>query len=116
MNNNNKYCDLQKLIAMLDGDMPSVKEMVIEFFDTIPAYFEEAVTSYEAGDLQRLKGVLHKLKGSIGLIANDQIAADIVSLHASALTDDQNLKSSMERMKQWFPILCDELKGEMESI
>lgn len=116
MSSNNRYCDLQKLITMLDGDMPSVKEMVTEFFETIPTYFEEAVTAYEAGDLQRLKGVLHKLKGSIGLVANEQIAAEIVTLHASALTDDQKLKSGMENLKEWFPVLCEELKCEKNAL
>lgn len=113
---NNKYCNLNKLITMLDGDMPSVKEMVIEFFDTIPAYFEEAVTAYEAGDLQRLKGVLHKLKGSIGLIANDQVAAEIVTLHSSVGTDTEKIKTGMESLKHWYPVLCEELKSEMNTL
>ena len=116
MSSNNRYCDLQKLITMLDGDMPSVKEMVEEFFETIPSYFEEAVTAYEAGDLINLKSVLHKLKGSIGLVANEQIAAEIVTIHASALTDDQKLKSGMENLKEWFPILCEELKCEKNAL
>lgn len=116
MNNNNKYCDLQKLIVMLDGDMPSVKEMVIEFFDTMPSYFEESVAAHNAGDIIALKSVLHKLKGSISLIANEKIASEVVTLYASVGTDTEKFNSGMESLKNWFPVLCDELKGEMESI
>ena len=112
----NKYCDLNKLITMLDGDMPSVKEMVEEFCDTIPAYFEESVAAHKAWDLIALKSVLHKLKGSISLIANEKIAAEVVILYASVGTDTEKLNSGMESLKRWFPALCDELKGEMESI
>ncbi|HCT93510.1 MAG TPA: hypothetical protein DF637_01555 [Rikenellaceae bacterium] len=116
MMKDNKYCNLDKLITMLDGDMPSVKEMVEEFLDTIPAYFEDSVSAYEAGDLIKLKSVIHKLKGSIGLIANEQIAAEIVTLHASVGTDKDKINTGMERLKQWFPVLCDELKSEMNAL
>ncbi len=116
MKSNNLYCDLSKLITMLDGDMESVKEMVTEFFDTIPSYFEESVTAYESGDLITLKSVLHKLKGSISLIANDSVSSEIVALHASAGSDDAKTSAGMESLKKWFPVLCDELRDELKRL
>ncbi len=116
MKSDNKYCDLSKLITMLDGDMDSVKEMVYEYLESIPGYFEDALDAYEKNDLVKLKGILHKLKGNISMIANDQITADIVSLHASAGTDQQKLTEGMEGLKNWFPVLCEELKAESGNI
>jgi len=112
-----KYSNPEKLKRALGNDQEIAIEMIRKFLDISPAYHQEMLKAFSENDFVSLKKVAHKLKSSIILLASDEVAGNIRSIHqlAGSQADRTELAPLMEFYFKWFPKLCLELKEATES-
>jgi PAS domain S-box-containing protein len=111
-------CDLQKLNYIFSDNKKSVHEIIEKFLEVTPEYYNEALKTYERNDAVNLKKVMHKLKTSISLIATKDALADIIDIEEYSANNDfsSKLHAAFSRFKEWFPVLCEELRRDLSRL
>jgi HPt (histidine-containing phosphotransfer) domain-containing protein len=101
----------------MGNDATLTKMMLMKFLEVAPGYAAEMQTAYADGDLETLRQVSHKLKSSVTMLANDEIAGKIKHINEYAGNSDfhSRIPELMEEFNAWFPKLHDEITKELSN-
>lgn len=82
--------DLSKLKKMSMGNDAFVKKMLNLFVDNFPGYIEELSSSFENGDIVKLKKLAHKIKPSVNDMGITSIKQGILEIEKYDITKDSS--------------------------
>ncbi len=97
-----KVYDLQQLEELAAGSNDFVKSMIETFLEHTPKQLDEMLRAYNAGDMDTVGGVAHKIKPNIDLFQITSISDDIrvVEEKGKAGTKDEELNSRLSRVEE----------------
>lgn len=109
------FTDWQKLNESVGGDKEAINTIIGKFLEVSPNYFETLIDSFERKDYITLRAISHKFKSGISLIANKTAISNIENINSLASETENHLllKPHIEKLKVWYPKLCEELKNRL---
>ena len=110
--------DVDKLRKAMGNDATLTKMMLMKFLEVAPGYAGEMQTAWADGDFEKLRQVSHKLKSSVTMLANDEIAGKIKEINEYAGNSElhAHIPRMMEEFNVWFPKLHDEITSELSNM
>lgn len=110
-----RYSDTDKLRQAMGNDTELTKMMIRKFLEITPAYHIEILKAFGEGDLDELRKVSHKLKASVNLLANHEIANSIKLLNEYSGNAENHAKLAplIEAFREWYPKLYHEVQDEL---
>jgi CheY-like chemotaxis protein len=105
--------NLERLKVIAAGDQEFIQKMIQLFLSQSVENIEKINDAVHSGDLDKLKGVAHKMKPSVnilGISAITDIILKIEGLNAEAVTTD--VHQLTERLTQLLNMVCEDLKSK----
>lgn len=112
-----KLFQLVKLNKLLGGNQKQVRIMLNKFLEVTPSYIVELEDALKSNDFEQVSRILHKLKSSVNLIANDEIIANLGELYkvSEEKMNYNLLKQKLPLLINTLGLLIKELSNELNS-
>jgi len=104
--------DLSYLSGILGGNKDQIVQMLIEFMEYIPEYYQDLLIAYQKKEIKEISKTAHKIKSSIDLIATQPIK-DNIRLILEKCKEKRNpdeLNDLFSELTTDFPLLLSQLE------
>lgn len=104
--------NLKQLEELAGGSSEFVDSMVETYLEHTPQQINQMAQAYEAGDLEEVGGIAHKIKPNVDLFGISAIRDEIriVEQKGKSGIDDDEMRQSFEKVKQYLEISFEQLK------
>lgn len=98
----NKVYSLEQLEELASGSDEFVQSMIETFLEHTPQQLQEMLHAHQAGDLQTVGGVAHKIKPNIDLFQINAIVPDIRAVEEKGKDgiNDEQLRQHLARVEE----------------
>ncbi|WP_020589209.1 ATP-binding protein [Desulfobacter curvatus] len=106
--------DLQDALARLGGDQTLLEKVLLKFYENHQNDMETINAALTEGDRETAGHIVHKLKGSAGMIGALELSTSIVALEAALKDGDEQLENHLKRVSSGMSDVLSAIGGRFE--
>lgn len=112
MNNSHyTHINLEYLYEVADGDADFIKEIITDYLTKVPDQFDQLLVVAEAGDIEAIKFIAHKMKSSFQFMGVQSLIE--LSQQIENAPDEMRMELFKQNRERMLPIV-DEVLAELK--